>query len=497
MLKRILSFSNIRRICAISFFILLIWLFYHTSYESLMLNNYPVNAFLKLDPLIILSSFIASQSFDFWLFLIASITIVLTFIFGRFFCSWVCPLGFLNQLVSKIRFSKTKTSFNNKQYIKYYILVFVFLCSIFSIQIAGWFDPLAIWERTLAISIFPAISAGLNSLIDFVNNTPALNNFYDPLWSFQMDYFPPSKIEFSHSTIILAIFLIILALNLIRNRFWCNYICPLGAFLGLIGNYSIFKIRQDNSLCTNCAICSSGCPANADPHMLEELKHFECFVCGKCINKCPASGLTYSYAFKQNNQEFLPDRRNIILSSFLALGSWPLFSLLQDKERPVIRPPGSVNESKFVDKCINCGKCVKACPNNAIQLTLFEAGPEGIFTPQIIPSIGYCEYSCNACTQVCPTGAIIPLTTKAKQNTPIGIAIIDKKACLPYTINSPCLVCEEHCPVPDKAIKIIEENNIGKPVIDTNLCIGCGICENKCPATPEVAIKVFPLKGNS
>lgn len=165
----------------------------------------------------------------------------------------------------------------------------------------------------------------------------------------------------------------------------------------------------------------------------------------------------------------------------------------------LIRPPGSVTESEFLAKCVRCGECMKVCPTNAIHPTTLEAGLVGIWSPMMLMSVGYCEYNCTLCGQVCPTGAIEELTVEEKQQLKIGIAHVDRNRCLPFAYDRECIVCEEHCPLPEKAIwfrevTVIDHNGnevyLQQPHVDAELCIGCGICEEKCPVNDPAAIRV-------
>ncbi|HID75889.1 MAG TPA: 4Fe-4S dicluster domain-containing protein, partial [Planctomycetaceae bacterium] len=157
-------------------------------------------------------------------------------------------------------------------------------------------------------------------------------------------------------------------------------------------------------------------------------------------------------------------------------------------------------EREFLQRCTGCGLCMRICPTGALQPAVGEAGLEGLWTPRLVPQIGYCDYECNLCGQVCPSQAIELLSVEAKQATKIGLAAFDKTRCLPYAYGRECIVCEEHCPVPDKAIYTVEvevvdhEGNrkvIGQPRVDPERCIGCGICENKCVFRDRPAIRVF------
>jgi MauM/NapG family ferredoxin protein len=165
----------------------------------------------------------------------------------------------------------------------------------------------------------------------------------------------------------------------------------------------------------------------------------------------------------------------------------------------LIRPPGARPEREFLQRCIQCGTCMKACPTNALHPTLFEAGFEGIWTPMLVASVGYCEYNCNFCGQVCPTEAIQPLPLPQKQKTKIGLAVFDTTRCLPYAFVRECMVCEEHCPISTKAIYFIptevktRDGNtlvLKQPKIDPDLCIGCGICENVCVYKDRPAVRI-------
>jgi ferredoxin len=197
-------------------------------------------------------------------------------------------------------------------------------------------------------------------------------------------------------------------------------------------------------------------------------------------------------------------RRALLGAGVAGLGGGLLFrSHPQSSKRTfnpaLIRPPGSLAEEEFLSKCIRCGECMKVCPTNGIHPTLTEAGLEGLWSPVMNMKVGYCEYECTLCTQVCPTHAIQQLTVPQKKQVKIGLAFFDKNRCLPYALARTCIVCEEHCPTPKKAIwfEEVPVRNIRgetvvvkQPHVDPDLCIGCGICENKCPVKDQPAVHV-------
>jgi MauM/NapG family ferredoxin protein len=197
-------------------------------------------------------------------------------------------------------------------------------------------------------------------------------------------------------------------------------------------------------------------------------------------------------------------RRNVIAAGVIGLGSGLLFKVnplsgSRNFDPGLIRPPGSLTEDDFLGKCIRCGECMKVCPTNVIQPVMLEAGLEGLWSPVVKTGIGYCEYKCNMCTQVCPTEAISKLTLDQKQKTRIGLAHVNRNRCLPYAYARSCEVCYEQCPLPEKAIKLEDvivtsargsKISVKQPHIDAELCIGCGLCENKCPMSDDAAIRV-------
>jgi len=198
-------------------------------------------------------------------------------------------------------------------------------------------------------------------------------------------------------------------------------------------------------------------------------------------------------------------RRRVLAAGIVGLGGGLLFKanpLSGDRSynSELIRPPGSMEEDEFLERCLRCGECMKVCPTNVIQPSMLEGGLEGLWSPVLKMDFGYCEYKCMMCTQVCPTEAIRKMNTlEEKQQVKMGLAYVDRNRCLPWAYARPCLVCQEHCPLPEKAIYLEEvtvtKANGGKvvvkrPYVNAELCIGCGICENKCPVSDQAAIRV-------
>jgi len=297
-------------------------------------------------------------------------------------------------------------------------------------------------------------------------------------------------VVFNNSIITFTFFTIPLLLVFIKKRFWCRYICPLGTCLAIVAKFSMLK-RQSEICNIKCGKCVNQCRMNAISNDNSYIKQ-ECILCMDCVpGSCEKdSKFIFSLPFKKDEIKKKSvsgvTRRDFILWTMVAVSLLAIKKTFGNNQRNIIRPPGALNEEKFKQKCVRCGNCMKACITNGLQPVLLESGFDGIWTPKLDSNIGYCEYDCVLCGEVCPTQAIEKLTQSQKMQTKIGIAKIQKDVCIPWKDGLECLVCEEHCPVPSKAIKlkrtIISDNEIDVPYIEEELCIGCSICANKCPA---------------
>lgn len=462
-----------------------------------------VEAFFHFDPLLAAATTLASRVFLVY-FAWAALTVLVTVLFGRIVCGWICPLGTVHQLFSwifkKARFLRPKKPASGGLWIKYAVLAFVLVAALFGLNAAGYLDPLSFLTRASAAGLIPAFGLGADALLGAVYAV-RLEAFGDTLAQALSTL--TLNTTFRQGFLLGLIFLGAVLLNKIRERFWCRYVCPLGALLGLFSRYNLFKLKIDESKCTQCGLCSIHCQTQAAPFPAGGWKSSECVYCETCAAICPERAITFPVRLGAEKPPAVAlTRRRLLATSFLAFFSVPFFRITSARTRAdehLIRPPGSLPEPAFLRTCIKCGECLKACPTNGLQPALTEAGPEGLWTPVLVPKIGYCEYYCSLCTQVCPTGAIKELTVPEKTTVKIGTAWIDKNRCLPYFLGRPCIVCEEHCPVSPKAIKFILVETkrpdgttaVEKaPIIDPELCIGCGVCENKCPVADRPAIFV-------
>lgn len=496
---------RIRQIAQVVFFSLFVMLLLISVDERVV---HPlVDMYMRLDPLIGLSSMLASRTFITKMGL-GLFIVLLTLLVGRVWCGWICPLGSLLEWLSfkNVRKRTQKLPLNLRK-IKYYLLMLIIVGALFKNTTLLVFDPITIITRTMTFSVIPAFVYAFNTLEKFLYQIPGLSTMVDLLDSMVRGSFIPFEQPiFSQSLFVFFIFLGILISNWLAPRFWCRYMCPLGALLGWLSRFSLFRpvIGSRCSQCERCAIvCQPGAiSTNKDDGFL--IMPSECTVCLDCLSSCRDGYIRFKVLPDVVlAQEFDLSRRQALGTMALGVGGILLLASETQAHHPdqfLIRPPGVKESQLFLSRCLRCTLCMKVCPTTALQPSLTEAGIQGIWTPILVPRIGYCDYGCNTCGQVCPSGAIPNLSLDLKREQLLGKASINKDRCLPWSSSTPCIVCEEMCPTPQKAIHLEETPTLSnegelillqRPVVVRELCIGCGICENKCPLEGEAAIRVY------
>jgi polyferredoxin len=487
-----------RQISQIIFLLFFILLFLKARYPYD--DSLPSDLFLRFSPLIPLFDFIDTLSIN-WLFWPAIIILVLTVFLGRFFCGWICPLGTTIDLSSKILKSpsnRVSAKYDRLRYLKFAVLILSIILAFFAINIWSYLDPLSIFNRVLTVTIYPlGTFFSENILLAFTG----ISFLEDPAyWLFDLykQIIMPENQAFVQQIFLISLLLIIiLALEKLSRRFWCRYLCPAGAWLGFLSQFRFYE-RIVGKTCPVCNKCQVECKMNAIPEEdVARTSKIECIECFNCGALCPpkSKAITYHWRWKPYHTQVDLSKRQFVTTtaaSFAALGMLSVGLHNREAEERMIRPPGSLPEKEFLDRCIRCLECVRICQSNGhcLQPDYIHNKFNELWVPVAIMREGYCEYSCNLCGQVCPTEAILPLDLKEKQKTAMGLAYFNKNICIPFAKNKDCIVCEEHCPTPDKAIKFeIKEvthpdgsvSKVKYPYVIKELCIGCGICEYKCP----------------
>jgi polyferredoxin len=512
--------TTVRRISQIFFLILFMWFCVVSTFGQAFtqLRGWPVNWFLQLDPLVALGNVLTTSTLYSGL-LWAIATIMLTIVLGRFFCGWLCPFGsihhFIGYLGSRARSTKERIAANRSmgsQKIKYYILLALLspAAGAFLVNIpdSSEINPLGVAGIIFILAVAAAVSrkidysirrpvtlfiwlvafwaaAGYFLKMDGALSSSLMTGLLDPIplvyrsVNFLLVPFADSSLHLTSAAqrhyegawLTASIFFAAVFLNLVIPRFYCRFVCPLGALYGVLAKYALWRIGKKTAECSQCSLCDSRCEGACDP--AGSIRIHECVLCMNCLYSCKDDLMGYN-AFRSASGELAsPDlsRRAFVTSAVCGIAAIPMLrldgKLGLNYDPALIRPPGSLPEPEFLKRCIKCGQCERVCPTNVIQPDIANAGLEGLWTPTLNMRTGSsgCQMNCTACSHICPTAAIRPISIEEKLGRgafekagfiQIGTAFIDRGRCLPWAMDKPCIVCQENCPVSPKAIFVKE-----------------------------------------
>ena len=490
--------------------------------------------FFRLDPLDALGAMLASRE---WIpkLGLALLTVGLTLLVSRVWCGWMCPLGSLLEWFSFPRRRSAGTPSVRWRGVKYFILTLIVTAAVFGSLTLIVLDPLALLTRTMTTVILPGLNYTINALMTALYPVQPLRGILDAIERLvRGSVLPVKQPIFAGNALIAALFVVVIGLNGLADRFWCRYLCPLGALLALLSRMSLLRPFIGGA-CTGCGQCAHVCHLDAiDAEDGHRIVPGECTVCLDCLAACSERGIGFrpsvgklpASAWLRANllrrspaaepvpsqeqpqwpapaQPYDPGRRQLLAAVVTGVAGVVVLRTGLRAHHPhqqLIRPPGVEDEADFLARCLRCSQCMKVCPTSGLQPVMFETGLEALWTPRLVSRVGYCNYGCNACGQVCPSHAIPALDLDRKRQAVLGVAVIDHNRCLPWAEGVPCIVCEEMCPVPNKAIgleEVMVTDPVGqsaivqRPHVLSDLCIGCGICEYQCPVAGEAAIQVY------
>ncbi len=486
---------NARIVSQILFFGVFIVLLYGFNNQQYV-QKLQTEIFLQINPLVALLTSIALRQVITVLLPGAVVVTVITILFGRVFCGWICPLGAAVDFSDRYIIGKARHISRRPhiyiQRLKYVLLIALIVLSMFGMLFPFFMDPISIITRITTIVIDPALNyLGISS----VNTWKAVTN----LFANEKQDFQIAQVVATGSMAACIMFVMVFIGGFWDKRFWCQYVCPTGAFLGLLSRIPVLRRKVNADTCNSCHACATRqCPVRAISHDdVKVTNSAECIVCGVCSqNKRDCTTFTFGYGKEMPTAAPVLARRHFV-TGILAGVVAP--SLLKgsgsdhiSQVQPV-RPPGSIPEAEFLTRCIACGECMNACPNHALQPCGFIDGMMKLNTPKLVPSVGYCEPSCTACTNVCPTVAIRPVAPDDKPFTKIGTAIVNKDHCLAWRGEIRCMVCEKRCPYQAITEEIIEcgETTLSGPSVNKDLCTGCGACEKYCATGSNPSIKIY------
>lgn len=517
-----------------AFFALFVYLLFAAlqRYEPLDLAD----GFFRFDPLAAAATMIAGRE---WIgpLALALVTVAATVALGRVWCGWVCPLGTLLEWCSfKSAERRARRLPQGLRRIKYVLLTVIVVMAVLGSLWLMVLDPISLLTRTATTTVIPAIAHGATAVESWLVQWPALEPV--AFWAdglLRGRVLPVIEPRFGQTITLALVFAVVVGLGLLAGRFWCRYLCPLGALLGLLSKLALLR-PVVGSACDRCGRCASACglgaielPATGAPTVAEGLEatqaaamsggddargavvvSSECTMCLDCLVACPTpDAMRFGRAAATGGTTagpwaaYDPGRRAFIGAAAAGVGATLLLSAGVRPAHPspaLLRPPGAQDEERFLSLCLRCSECMKVCPTSGLQPALLEGGLQALWTPVLVPRLGACDYGCHACGQTCPSGAIPELTLADKRSRVLGVAVIDRDRCLPWAQDTPCIVCQEMCPIADKAVVLDEgryvpspsggDNWVTRPKVVVERCIGCGICEFKCPVAGTSAIVV-------
>lgn len=424
--------------------------------------------------------------------------VALTLLFGRVYCSVICPLGVMQDVISWFAGRRKKNRFSYspaKNWLRYAVLaIFVATLAAGFGAVALLLAPYSAFGR-IAQNLFSPIWKWGNNLLAYIAERVDSYAFYST------EVVVGSWITFA----IAAVTLIILGILAWRNgRTYCNTICPVGTVLGVLSRFSLFKPVIDTEKCIDCKLCARKCKAACIDTTNHEIDYSRCVVCMDCLESCSKGAIKYT--IRKSSSKPVPadtSRRNFIVSAGLLAASAAKaqemkldggYATIIDKEKPfknrALTPPGSLSARNMATHCTGCQLCVAVCPTQVLRpsadLTTF-------MQPEMSYEKGYCRPECNKCSQVCPTGAINPITVEEKSSIQVGHAEWNRKNCIVLTDDVDCGNCERHCPTGAITMILSDYRDLKSrkiPSINKHLCIGCGACENLCPSRPFSAIYI-------
>ena len=449
--------------------------------------------------------------------------IVITLLFGRIYCSVICPLGIFQDTISWLsarrKTKKYRFSYSPEvKWLRYGVLALFIIAMLAGVgSFVALLAPYSAYGRIAANIFAPVYRLGNNALAYLASRIGSYSFYSTDVWIKSIPTF----------IIALGTFILLIVLAWRNGRTWCNTVCPVGTTLGFFSRFSLFRPVIDKEKCRNCSLCSRSCKSSCIDFKNHSIDYSRCVACMDCIDTCRHNALHLECRLKkhpaENGKNQAPgnvaplssadnagqhiqdgSRRSFLAVTAALAASSALkaqekkvdggLAVIEDKKKPVratpIVPPGAWSARHFAQHCTACQLCVSSCPNSVLRPS---TDLMRLMQPEMSYERGYCRPECTRCSEVCPAGAIAPITRAEKSSTRIGHAVWIRKNCVPLTDGVECGNCARHCP--SGAILMVpsdstDPESVKIPVVNTERCIGCGACENLCPARPFSAIYV-------
>jgi len=425
------------------------------------------------------------------------IVLILSLLFGRVYCSTLCPMGTLQDVFSflsrKLSIKKRYKYTRPMNIVRYGFLILSLVSLVFGSLLSLYLlDPYSNFGRIFSDLVRPGV-------ISFNNMLAGLFERLNWFFLYKVDHKGFAWREAAFPIFMLAV---VLWLSIWHGRLFCNTVCPVGTFLGVLSRISVFRINMDKVSCTQCGKCSAVCKSSCINIREMKVDFSRCVGCFNCLKSCPSVSINYKLSLPEKKTVSPePSKREFLSKSWIYLIALTGISKrsmrrgeMGSEAGPItkkypVSPPGSISLVHFNDYCTACHLCVTACPSQVLQPSFLEYGFKSMLQPHLDYSVAFCEYECTKCGEVCPTGAILPLTTEDKKLTQTGKVHFIMGNCIVYTDETSCGSCSEHCPT--QAVRMVPyKDGLTIPETHQSTCIGCGACEHVCPAKPYKAIYV-------
>ena len=436
---------------------------------------------------------------------------LITLVIGRVYCSHICPLGVFQDVVSFIRKKTTrkKVLFKPRKaqnYWRFGILALTVISFVAGFSLLmNLLEPYSNYGKIVS-NLFRPLFYQLN------NVASGLLSAHGNFSLFHISYGAISWLSVAYSSLFAAT---VIGLSFLHGRLFCNLICPVGSWLGLLAKVSLFKIQFNESKCNNCSRCSMSCKSECIDVKNKSVDFSRCVGCFNCVSTCSNNALGYKLSLPQikkkekalqaetsqaenSRRDFFKKGMATVAGTVMAVelgkaagfgGTDKAYNSVSNNRRFPVSPPGSQSLAHFNARCTACHLCVSACPTGVLRPAFFEYGMAGLMQPHMDFKSSFCNYECTHCSNTCPVGAILPLSHDEKKLTQIGFVRFEINNCVVKIDGTSCGACAEHCPT--SAVKMIPyKNGLTIPSVNTHICIGCGGCEHACPAKPNKAIWV-------
>jgi polyferredoxin len=539
--RRIIAF---RRAIQITTFLSFVMLFLGTTQRSVQRAWLPREFFMSLDFLNTLKNAVASHHVAVYALGPGLLILLLTLGCGRIFCGWICPLGTAIDISDRLLYRKGRLFYNPKRTEtrrfrnwKYLYLLVGLGAIVFGVDVLTFGDPLSLITRTFAFCFYGPFAYAWNGVLGIASHL-GVSHLLFRTTGLETDSWRMAPMVFFNAWPALLMFIGVIGLSGFQERFWCRNLCPYGGLLALFSRVAVLRHYVSKEGCIHCRKCDGlsrmGAYENLDKRAEEPIEHNigECIQCFRCETICPPDVIQIQARMPGGSREAprpepqaeIDMGRRRVLAAIGAGILWGATARVNAgnylgkmrryaRNNRAIRPPGALPENQFLSACTRCAECMKVCPTNGLQPAALETGPEGFWTPLLVPAIGPCAEKCTACGDVCPTHAIRAFSWQDKRfKLKLGLANVNQSTCIAWNGGRDCVVCAEVCPYSavvfrdktddglarDDSRPITDPGNKGRakrvPTVDEKLCVGCGICEYHCPVLPEHAIVVYTMQ---